>query len=127
LIWVPTYRTLRELLIQEAHDSNFSGHYGVEKIARLLSRNYYWPDLLTDVQQYVTSCVTCQRMKSSRLRRAGLLQPLEQPSRPSQQVTMDFVTGLPAGRSGNDEILVVVDWLTKMAHFAACKTIITVE
>ncbi|GJP47701.1 hypothetical protein CLOM_g6873 [Closterium sp. NIES-68] len=115
------------LLIQEAHDSNFSGHYGIDKTAKLLSRNYYWPDLSTDVQQYVTSCATCQRMKSSRLRRAGLLQPLEPPSRPWQQVTMDFVTSLPAGPSGNDAILVVVDRLTKMAHFAACKTTITAE
>ncbi|GJP78104.1 hypothetical protein CLOP_g8430, partial [Closterium sp. NIES-67] len=56
-----------------------------------------------------------------------LLQPLEPPSRPWQQVTMDFVTGLPAGSSGNDAILVVVDRLTKMAHFAASKTTITAE
>ncbi|GJP85598.1 hypothetical protein CLOP_g15703 [Closterium sp. NIES-67] len=45
----------------------------------------------------------------------------------AQQVTMDFVTGLPAGPSGNDAILVVIDRLTKMAHFAACKTTITAE
>ncbi|GJP53126.1 hypothetical protein CLOM_g12292 [Closterium sp. NIES-68] len=126
-IWVPAYHTLQELLIQEAHDSNFSGQYGIDKTAKLLSRNYYWPDLPTDVQQYVTSCATCQRMKSSRLRPAGLLQPLEPPSRPWQQVTMDFVTGLPAGSSGNDAILVVVDRLTKMAQFAACKMTITTE
>ncbi|GJP83194.1 hypothetical protein CLOP_g13382, partial [Closterium sp. NIES-67] len=59
--------------------------------------------------------------------RTRLLQPLEPPSRPWQQVTMDFVTGLPAGSSGNDAILVVVDRLTKMAHFAASKTTITAE
>ncbi|GJP78503.1 hypothetical protein CLOP_g8794 [Closterium sp. NIES-67] len=126
-IWVPAYRTLRELLIQEAHDSNFSGHYGIDKTAKLLSCNYYLPDLPTDMQQYITSCATCQRMKSSRLRSAGLLQPLEPPSRPWQQVTMDFVTGQLAGPSGNDAILVVVGRLTKMAHFAACKTTITAE
>ncbi|GJP57892.1 hypothetical protein CLOP_g17934 [Closterium sp. NIES-67] len=80
-----------------------------------------------NVQQYVTFCATCQRMKSSRLRHEGLLQPLEPPSRLWQQVTMDFVTGIPAGSSGNDAILVVVDRLTKMAHFAACKTTITAE
>ncbi|GJP59338.1 hypothetical protein CLOP_g10663, partial [Closterium sp. NIES-67] len=56
-----------------------------------------------------------------------LLQPLEPPSRPWQQVTMDFVSSLPAGLSGNDAILVVVDRLTKMAHFAACKKTITAE
>ncbi|CAI5503975.1 unnamed protein product [Closterium sp. Naga37s-1] len=60
-------------------------------------------------------------------RPAGLLQPLEPPERPWQQVTMDFVTGMPAGPSGNDAVLVVVDRLTKMAHFAPCRTTITAE
>ncbi|GJP44734.1 hypothetical protein CLOM_g4091 [Closterium sp. NIES-68] len=58
---------------------------------------------------------------------ARLPRPLEPPSQPWQQVTMDFVNGLPAGPSGNDTILVVVDRLTKMAHLAACKTTITAE
>ncbi|GJP49384.1 hypothetical protein CLOM_g8601 [Closterium sp. NIES-68] len=124
-IWVPAYRTLREQLIQEANDSNFSGHYVIDKTAKLLNRNYYWHDLPTDVQLYITSCATSQRMKSSRLRPAGLLQPLEPPSRSWQLVMMDFVTGMPAGSFDNDAILVVVDRLTKMAHFAACKTTIT--
>ncbi|GJP42842.1 hypothetical protein CLOM_g2370, partial [Closterium sp. NIES-68] len=55
------------------------------------------------------------------------LQPLEPPQRPWQHVTMDFVTGLPAGSSGNDAVLVVVDRLTKMVHFAPCRTTITAE
>ncbi|CAI7785805.1 unnamed protein product [Closterium sp. NIES-53] len=96
------YQPLRELLTQEVHDSN------------LLT------DMLTDVQRYVTTCPTCQAMKSSRQRPAGLMQPLEPPERPWQQVTMDFVMGLPASASGNGSVLVVVDRLTKMAHFAPC-------
>ncbi|GJP39776.1 hypothetical protein CLOM_g24121, partial [Closterium sp. NIES-68] len=122
-IWVPPTYTLRELLIQEAHDSNFSGHYGIDKTAKLRSRNYYWPDLPTDVQQYVTSCATCQCMKSSRLRPTGLLQPLEPPSDPGNN-EMDFVC---SSVQAEDAILVVVDRLTKMAHFAACKTTITAK
>ncbi|CAI5467927.1 unnamed protein product [Closterium sp. Yama58-4] len=126
-IWVPAYRLLRELLIQEVHDSNLSGHFGVDKTQKLLHRQYYWPDSANDVQRYVSSCRVCQAMKSTRQRPAGLLQPLEPPERPWQQVTMDFVTGLPAGPSGNDAVLVVVDRLTKMAHFAPCRTTITAE
>ncbi|GJP76635.1 hypothetical protein CLOP_g7049 [Closterium sp. NIES-67] len=61
------------------------------------------------------------------LRAAGLLQPLDPPELPWQHVTMDYVTGLPAGPSGNDAILVVVDRLTKMAHFIACQQTITAE
>ncbi|GJP70424.1 hypothetical protein CLOP_g1367, partial [Closterium sp. NIES-67] len=95
-IWVPAYRLLRELPIQEVHDSNFFGHFGVDKTPKLLHRFYYWPDSASDVQIYVLACPTCQRMKSSRQRSAGLLQPLEPPQKPWQQVTMDLVMGLPA-------------------------------
>ncbi|CAI7810661.1 unnamed protein product [Closterium sp. NIES-54] len=66
-------------------------------------------------------------MKSTRQRPAGLLQPLEPPEQRWQQVTMDFVTGLPAGPSVNDAVLVVVDRFTKMVHFAPCRTTITAE
>ncbi|GJP47904.1 hypothetical protein CLOM_g7077 [Closterium sp. NIES-68] len=126
-IWVPSYRLLRELLIQEVHDSNLSGHFGVDKTLKALQRFYYWLDMVTDVQRYVAACPICQRMKSSHQRPTRLLQPLEPPQRPWQHVTMDFVTGLPAGPSGNDAVLVVVDRLTKMAHFAPCRTTITAE
>ncbi|GJP48692.1 hypothetical protein CLOM_g7975, partial [Closterium sp. NIES-68] len=90
-------------------------------------RFYYWPDMVTDVQRYVAACPICQQMKSSHQRPTGLLQPLEPARRPWQYVTMDFVTGLPAGSSGNHAVFVVVDRLTKMAHFAPCRTIITAE
>ncbi|GJP45881.1 hypothetical protein CLOM_g5223 [Closterium sp. NIES-68] len=126
-IWVPSYRVLRELLIQEVHDSNLSGHFGVDRILKALQRFYYWPDMVTGVQRYVAACPICQRMKSSHQRPTGLLQPLKPPQRPWQYVTMDFVTGLPAEPSGNDAVLVVVDRLTKMAHFAPCSTTITAE
>ncbi|GJP84837.1 hypothetical protein CLOP_g14887 [Closterium sp. NIES-67] len=126
-IWVPSYRLLRKLLIQEVHDSNLSGQFRVDKTLKALQRFYYWPDMVTDVQRYVAACPICQRMKSSHQRPTGLLQPLEPPQRPWQHVTMDFVTRLPAGPSGNDVVLVVVDRLTKMAHFAPCRTTITAE
>ncbi|GJP39787.1 hypothetical protein CLOM_g24128 [Closterium sp. NIES-68] len=92
-----------------------------------LARNYYWPNMADDVRKYVSSCTICQIMKSSHQRAAGLLQPLDPPERPWQHVTMDYVTGLPADPSGNDAILVVVDRLTKMAHFIACQQTITAE
>ncbi|CAI7923453.1 unnamed protein product [Closterium sp. NIES-53] len=115
-IWVPTYSLLRELLLQEAHDGITPGHFGVEKTRQQLQRYYYWPELLTDVQHHVGSCPTCQVMKSSRKRKAGQLQPIPPPERAWQQVTMDFVTGLPSNPGGNDVVMVVVDrkWLTSL-------------
>ncbi|GJP82904.1 hypothetical protein CLOP_g13127 [Closterium sp. NIES-67] len=126
-IWVPSYDLLRTLLIQESHDNPTSGHFGVDKTTKMLQRNYYWPNMADDVRKYVSSCTACQIMKSSHQRAAGLLQLLDPPGRPWQQVTMDYVTGLPAGPSENDAILVVVDRLTKMAHFIACQQTITAE
>ncbi|GJP78892.1 hypothetical protein CLOP_g9157 [Closterium sp. NIES-67] len=55
----------------------------------------------------------------------GLLQLLELPTKPWTHVSMDFMTGLPAGASQNDAVLMVVDRLTKMAHFMPCRTTIT--
>ncbi|CAI7781811.1 unnamed protein product [Closterium sp. NIES-54] len=126
-IRVPAYSLLRELLLQEAHDGVTSGHFRVEKTRQQLQRYYYWPELLTDVQHHVGSCPTCQVMKSSQKRRAGQLQPIPLPERAWQQVTMDFVTGLSSNPGDNDAVMVVVDRLTKMAHFAACKKSISAE
>ncbi|CAI7793637.1 unnamed protein product [Closterium sp. NIES-54] len=99
-IWVPGYTLLRELLLQEAHDGVTSGHFGVEKTRQHLQRYYYWPEMLTDVQRHVASCPTCQVMKSSRELSAGQLQPIPPPERAWQDVTMDFVMGLPAVQVG---------------------------
>ncbi|GJP37508.1 hypothetical protein CLOM_g9924 [Closterium sp. NIES-68] len=126
-IWVPGYDLLRTLLIQESHDNPTSGHFGVDKTTKTLHRNYYWPNMADDVRKYVSSCTACQIMKSSHQRAAGLLQPLDPPERPWQHITMDYGTGMPTGPSGNDAILVVVDRLTKMAHFIACQQTITAE
>ncbi|GJP62189.1 hypothetical protein CLOP_g19278 [Closterium sp. NIES-67] len=126
-LWVPGYDLFRTLLIQESHDNPTSGHFGVDKTLKMLQRNHYWPNMADDVRKYVSSCTACQIMKSPHQRAAGLLQPLDPPERPWQHVTMDYVTGLLAGPSGNDAILVVVDRLTKMAHFIACQQSITAE
>ncbi|GJP56686.1 hypothetical protein CLOM_g15741 [Closterium sp. NIES-68] len=104
-----------------------TGPYFYKRGTSRIWRNYYWPNMADDVRKYVSSCTACQIMKSSHQRAAGLLQPLDPPERPWQHVTMDYVTGLPAGPSGNDAILVVVDRLTKMAHFIACQQTITAE
>ncbi|GJP83665.1 hypothetical protein CLOP_g13794 [Closterium sp. NIES-67] len=126
-IWVPGYDLLRTLLIQESHNNPTSGHFDVDKTTKMLQRDYYWPNMADDVRKYVSSCTACQIMKSSHQRVAGLLQPLVPPERPWQHVTMDYVTGLPTGPSGNDAILVIVDRLTKMVHFIACQQNITAE
>ncbi|GJP33534.1 hypothetical protein CLOM_g18063, partial [Closterium sp. NIES-68] len=75
-----------------------------------------------DVQKFVTSCDTCQRMKSSKQKKAGLLQPLPVPEQPWQVVSLDFIIGLPPTSSGHDAILVVIDKFSKMGHFIPTHT-----
>ncbi|CAI7855596.1 unnamed protein product [Closterium sp. NIES-54] len=75
-----------------------------------------------DVQKFVTSCDTCQRMKSSKQKKAGLLQPLPVPEQPWQVVSLDFITGLPPTKAGYDAILVVIDKFSKMGHFIPTHT-----
>jgi hypothetical protein len=72
-----------------------------------------------DIAEFVARCLTCQKVKLEHQRPAGLLQPLPIPEWKWEHVTMDFVTGLPKTVKGNNAIWVVVDRLTKSAHFLA--------
>ncbi|GJP78684.1 hypothetical protein CLOP_g8953 [Closterium sp. NIES-67] len=119
---VPNYPPLRQLLLEEYHDVLYAGHFGSNKTLTGIAKHYYWPHLAEDVQKFVTSCDTCQRMKSSKQKKAGLLQPLPVPEQPWQVVSLDFITGLPPTSSGHDAILVVIDKFSKMGHFIPTHT-----
>ncbi|SRR5258708_40252669 len=92
------------------------GHLGHAKTMSLVMRDYNWPLLAKDVQQYVQSCNTCQQMKPSHHTPYGELVPLKIPERNWDQISMDFITDLPSSHSF-DLILMVVDRLMKQAHF----------
>ncbi|GJP51499.1 hypothetical protein CLOM_g10662, partial [Closterium sp. NIES-68] len=121
-IWVPNYPHLRQLLLEEYHDVLYAGHFGSNKTLTGIAKHYYWPHLAEDVLKFVTSYDTCQRMKSSKQKKAGLLQPLPVPEQPWQVVSLDFITGLPPTSSGHDAILVVIDKFSKMGHFIPTHT-----
>jgi hypothetical protein len=82
---------------------------------------FYWPDMKKDIVEYVQNCVICQQAKTTNTSPAGLLQPLPIPSQVWEDVAMDFITGLPPSH-GYTTIMVVVDRLTKYAHFIAMKS-----
>ncbi|CAI7884268.1 unnamed protein product [Closterium sp. NIES-53] len=121
-IWVPNYPPLRQLLLEEFHDLLYAGHFGSNKTLAGIAKVYYWPHMANDVQKFVTSCDTCQRMKSSKQKKAGLLQPLPVPKQPWQVVTLDFITGLPPTNAGHDAILLAIDKFSKMGHFIPTHT-----
>lgn len=98
-----------------------AGHPGWERTFRLLSAGFYWPKMRKDVRKFVESCAICQATKYSTQKPAGLLQPLPIPSQVWEDVSMDFIVGLPQSR-GYTSIMVVVDRLSKYAHFAPLPT-----
>jgi hypothetical protein len=85
-----------------------------------VERFFYWKGLKSDVMLFVQQCQICQQAKSERVHPAGLLQPLPVPRGAWEEITMDFIEGLPKSE-GFDIILVVVDRFTKFAHFLPLK------
>lgn len=124
-LYVPAVQAIRTSLLQECHDNPLSGHLGVNKTLALIKKSFYWPKMREDIEQYVTTCVSCQQNKPNNQLPMGLLQPLPIPDRPWQQVTMDYITQLPMTKNGHDAILVVVDKLTKMVHLIPTTTDVT--
>ncbi|XP_074303235.1 uncharacterized protein LOC141637674 [Silene latifolia] len=110
--------SIRELLIREAHGGAIAGHFGVNKTNDVLSEHFYWPKMSKDVQEIVAKCVVCQKAKSTFNK--GLYTPLPVPTQPWNEVSMDFILGLPRTQRGKDSIMVVVDRFSKMAHFIPC-------
>ena len=118
-LYIPKGPT-RLRVLQSRHDFPAAGHFGYNKTLELISRDFWWPQMWKEVKEFVLSCDICSRSKNPRHRPYGLLQPLPIPRRPWSSVSMDFITDLPPSNSF-DSILVVVDRLTKMAHFIPCK------
>ena len=115
-------RDLRREVCGQAHDSPYSGHFGQTKTIDLVQRHYWWPGMRKDIIEYVRTCDTCQRCNYSRLKPAGLVQPLHIPTSPWEAVSMDFIMDLPKTKTDNNAIIVFVDRLTKMVRLAATTT-----
>nr|ABA98150.1 retrotransposon protein, putative, Ty3-gypsy subclass [Oryza sativa Japonica Group] len=121
-ICVPAKKELRDLILKEAHESAYSIHPGSTKMYQDIKAYFWWAGMKRDVTEYVALCDICQRVKAEHQRPAGLLQPLPIPERKWEEIGMDFITGLPRTPSGYDSIWVIVDRLTKSAHFMPVKT-----
>ncbi|KAJ9567836.1 hypothetical protein OSB04_003802 [Centaurea solstitialis] len=116
-VWVPKVDQLRTMIMDEAHQSKYSIHPGSDKMYKGLKEHYWWPGMKKDIATYVSKCLTCARIKAEHQKPSRLLQQPEIPEWKWEQISMDFVTKLPKTKKGHDSIWVIVDRLTKSAHF----------
>jgi hypothetical protein len=121
-ICVPNQKYVKELILREAHDSAYSIHPGSLKMYKDLKTRYWWYGMKRDVAEYVALCDTCKRVKAEHQKPTRLLQPLKTPEWKWEEIRMDFIVGLPRMQAGYDSIWVIVDRLTKVAHFIPVKT-----
>ncbi|GKA53151.1 putative reverse transcriptase domain-containing protein [Tanacetum coccineum] len=120
-IWVPLVGGVRTIIMEEAHKTRYSVHPGADNMYHDLRDMYWWSGMKRDTAIYVSKCLTCSKVKAEHQRPSGLLQQPEIPEWKWDNITMDFITKLPRSKSGHDTIWVVVDRLTKSAHFLATR------
>jgi hypothetical protein len=119
---VPKDPELRKKILDEAHLSKFTMHPGSNKMYHDLRSLYWWTRMKRKIAKYISECDTCQRIKASHLKAAGPLRPLPIPSWKWEDICMDFIVGLPNTSRHHDSIWVIVDRLTKTAHFLPVHT-----
>jgi hypothetical protein len=113
---------LRRKIMDEAHCPRYSIHPETNKMYQVLKKNFLWTRMKRKIAKYVAECGTCRRVKAGHLRLAGNLQPLSIPDWKWDDICVDFIVGLPRTTRGYNSIWVIVDRLTKSAHFIPMAT-----
>ncbi|WJX52068.1 hypothetical protein P8452_38212 [Trifolium repens] len=120
-LFLPSASPLKHALLEEFHSSTIGGHCGIHRTFGRLQENVFWHGMRQDVEQFVKACAVCQQTKPSNHYPYGLLHPLPIPHRVWEDISMDFIIGLPSFQT-HTVILVVVDRLSKAAHFRPLPT-----
>jgi hypothetical protein len=121
-IYVPNSKELRIMILKEMHNVPYAGHPGYQKKVAAVKSQYFWLGMKKEIAKDIARCMECQKVKAEHRHPSGFLQPLPIPEWKWEVVTMDFITGLPRTNKKHDSIMVVVDNLTKVAHFIPLKT-----
>ena len=119
---VPKDKELRNQILGEAHSSKLSIHLGSSKMYQDLKTHFWWTKMKKEIAAYVAKCDNCCRVMVVHLKPTRLLQPLSVPGWKWKEVSMDFIVGLPPTHKNLYSIWVIVDRLTKSAHFIPVRT-----
>jgi hypothetical protein len=114
---IPEHKPLRTAILREHHDPPYAGHRGRKPTEHFVQRLYWWPSMQKDVHTYVDACEKCMANKPSARKPTCVAKSMPTPLRPWERFSMDWMTDFPVTKNGFDSILVVVDYLTKLAHF----------
>jgi hypothetical protein len=99
------------------HDVPYVGHPSYRKTIAAIKSQYYWVGMKKEIAEYIAKCCECQKVKAEHRNPASFLQPLPIPKWKWEVVTMYFITKLPKTTKHHDSIMVVVENITKVAHF----------
>jgi hypothetical protein len=103
-IVVPKNEGIRQQILDEAHLSRSSIHPGSTKMYQDLKQHYWWTKMKIEIARYVARCYTCKHVKDIHMKTAGLLQSLPIPTWKWEDISMDFIVGLPRTTKGYDSI-----------------------
>jgi hypothetical protein len=120
---VPKVSKLRQQILDESHTSWYSIHPGSNKMYQDLKHRFWWTKMKIEIARYVARCDVCQRVKAVHLKSTGPLQSLPISEGKWEDISMDFIVGLPKTSKGYDSVSVIVDRFTKVAHFLPVKTL----
>jgi hypothetical protein len=118
---------LKNKILDEAHTLRYSIHPGSTKMYHDLRQQFWWTRMKCETTHYVSECDTCRKVKADYLKYGGLLQPLSIPDWKWDDISMDFIRGLFLTAHKFDLIWVIVDRLTKSAHFIPINTTYKVQ
>nr|GEW58809.1 transposon Ty3-G Gag-Pol polyprotein [Tanacetum cinerariifolium] len=110
--WVPCFGDLKTLIMHESHKSKYSIHPSSDKMYQ-----DWWPNMKANIATYVSKYLTCSKVKAEHQKPFGFLVQPEIPEWKWEKISMDFITKLPKTTNGYDTIWVIIDHLTKSAHF----------
>ena len=98
-LYVPNVPKVKLLILDEVHKTPYSGHPGYQNTITMLRKYYFWPNMKSEVAEYIARCLDCQQVKTEHQHPAGLLQPLPIPSWKWEIISLDFITGLPRNQN----------------------------
>ena len=113
---------IKSKILNDYHNSVVAGHMGHLRTYEVIHRHFYWPKMFKEIKNYIARCEECQKNKSTNQAPQGYLQPIPLPKQKWYKISMDFIVQLPRTARGHDSIWVIVDYLSKRAHFIPTRT-----